>query len=153
MDAFKKYIVKSKKFSRLFYINFAVLALLCMLTFIRLLTGIMRNKPAVLIAVALIALLALSVFYLIRLTNFMCTNIIPAHYKKQILPSKKVKHNWQWHYFLLDDDALEVTFIPLVGYVNRNLNSTNNDASCGTSCGSSCGSSCSSCGGCGGGGD
>ncbi|HXU28926.1 MAG TPA: DUF1399 domain-containing protein, partial [Bacteroidia bacterium] len=44
IDAFKKYVVKSKKFGSLFYLNFAVLATLFMLVFVRFLTGIMRDK-------------------------------------------------------------------------------------------------------------
>ena len=148
MDAFRKYFNKSEKFGWLFYTNFTALAILLLLSFTRMATGIMREKPVVQILIATLVLAAGMVFFLLRLTRQVCTATIPDLYKNEILPARKIENSWQWTYFLFGTAVLATPFVPLVNYVNRN----NGDGGSGTSsCGSSCGSSCSSCGGCGGG--
>jgi hypothetical protein len=147
MDAFKKYFNKSKKFGNLFYLNFGVLTILLMFGFIRLSSGILREKPVTQILVVTIILIIITIFFLNRLTKLVCTQTIPDLYKTEILPTRQIENNWQWSYFLLGSAVLTTAFVPLVNYIDKN---NNNGSSCGTSCGSSCGSSCSSCGGCGG---
>lgn len=146
MDAFRKYFNKSKKFGLLFYINYAILTLLVLLSFTRVVTGILRDKPVAQILIATIVLVIIIVVFLQRLTKQISTTTIPNLYKKDILPTRQIENNWQWTYFLLGTAVLTTSFVPLVNYIDKN----NNNGSCGTSCGSSCGSSCSSCGGCGG---
>lgn len=146
MDAFRKYFNKSKKFGFLFYSNFAVLTLLLLLSFTRIVTGILRDKPVSQIAIATIILIIVTVLFLQRLTKQISTTTVPDLYKKEILPTRQIENNWQWTYFLLGTAVLTTSFVPLVNYVDKN----NSNGNCGTSCGSSCGSSCSSCGGCGG---
>ncbi|WP_316772994.1 hypothetical protein [Pedobacter frigiditerrae] len=148
MEAFKKYFIKSKKFSQLFYLNFGILSTLLMLGSIRLITGILREKPVIQIGIVVIILTIIIIYYLNRLTNMICMHTIPNLYKTHILPAKDIENDWQWNYFLFGSAVLTTTFIPLVNYADRN----NNDggSSCGSSSSSSCGSSCSSCGGCGG---
>jgi hypothetical protein len=150
MDAFKKYFNKSKKFGRLFYLNFGILSILLMFGLTRVITGVLRDKAVTQIVFVVIALMAATVIYLLRLTKLTCVEIIPNLYKNEILSEKQIKANWQWSYFLLGNAALATTFVPLVNYNDRN-DSGGSSSGCGTSCGSSCGSSCSSCGGCGGG--
>lgn len=147
MDAFRKYFNKSKKFGLLYYTNFTILTLLVLLSFTRIVTGILRDKPVTQIVIATIVLVIITVVYLQRLTKQISTSTIPDLYKKDILPARQIENNWQWKYFLLGTAVLTTTFIPLVNHIDKNNNSSGN---CGTSCGSSCGSSCSSCGGCGG---
>lgn len=147
MDAFKKYFNKSQKFGNLFYTNFTILTLLVLLSFTRVVTGILRDKPIIQMVIATFILVAITVVYLQRLTKQISTTTIPNLYKNEILPKRQVENNWQWTYFLLGSAVLATSFVPLVSYVNKN---NQNAGSCGTSCGSSCGSSCSSCGGCGG---
>jgi hypothetical protein len=147
MDAFKKYFNKSKKFGNLFYLNFGVLTILLMFGFIRLSSGILREKPVTQILVVTIILIIITIVFLNRLTKLVCTQTIPDLYKTEILPTRQIENNWQWSYFLLGSAVLTTAFVPLVNYKDKN---NNNGSSCGTSCGSSCGSSCSSCGGCGG---
>jgi hypothetical protein len=147
MDAFKKYFNKSKKFGNLFYLNFGVLTILLMFGFIRLSSGILREKPVTQILVVTIILIIITIVFLNRLTKLVCTQTIPDLYKTEILPTRQIENNWQWSYFLLGSAVLTTAFVPLVNYIDKN---NNNGSSCGTSCGSSCGSSCSSCGGCGG---
>lgn len=149
MDAFKKYVSKSRKFGRLFYLNFGLLALLVMVALIRLSTGVERERPVTQIFIALVATIIFSVFFLDRLTRQVCTHTVPQVYKQEILPQRQVQGDWQWQYFILGTAVLATSFAPLVNYVERNEGS--GGSGCGTSCGSSCGSSCSSCGGCGGG--
>ena len=147
MDAFKKYFNKSKRFGNLFYLNFGVLTILLMFGFIRMTSGILRERPITLILIATIILTIIIIAYLKRLTNIVCTKTIPDLYKTEILPTQQIENNWQWSYFLLGSAVLTTAFVPLVNYIDKN---NSNSSSCGTSCGSSCGSSCSSCGGCGG---
>lgn len=45
MDAFQKYFNKSKKFERIYYTNFSLLALLMIVLFTRIVTGVLRDKP------------------------------------------------------------------------------------------------------------
>ena len=146
MDAFKKYVNKSKAFGQLFYINFGLLSLLLLAAIVRFLTGILRDRPVSYIGMAVIACAAIIVFYLIRLTKLMYKQTIPNLYKTEILPARHTDDNWQWSYFLLGTAVLTASFVPLVHRADKNADGGNN----GASCGSSCGSSCNSCGGCGG---
>jgi hypothetical protein len=150
MDAFKKYFIKSRKFGNLFYINFGILSLVLMLGFVRLVTGILRDKPIDYLVILLVGLLAAIGYQLYRLTKFVCISTVPAFYRNEILPGRSISANWEWQYFLLGSAVLTPAFIPIVGYVESHNNADTGSGS-GTSCGSSCGSSCSSCGGCGGG--
>lgn len=118
-----------------------------MMGFIRLVSGILTEKPITQILFVIIILTFIIISHLRRLIKLVCTRTIPDLYKSEILPTRKVEDNWQWSYFLLGLAVLTIAFVPLVNYVDKN---NNNGSNCGTSCGSSCGSSCSSCGGCGG---
>lgn len=146
MDAFMKYFIKSKKFGTLFYANFIVLALLFLLCFTRLVTGVVREKPVVFIAIFTCLLLLVIIFYLFRLTKRICTKIIPNLYKQKILPTIPRENNWEWDYLMLGAGAFTSTFHPLAVPIDRKGDFISSD---GGSSGSSCGSSCSSCGGCG----
>jgi hypothetical protein len=148
MDAFKKYFNKSKKFGYLFYFNFGVLAIVLLAGLVRLITGILRDKPVVEIAVALSVMVIFIILFLHQLTVMTSTVILPNLYRNHVLPEKYTDENWQWTYFLSGTAVLTPSFVPLANYVDTNSGS--GGTSCGTSCGSSCGSSCSSCGGCGG---
>ncbi len=154
MIAFKKYYLKSKSFAHLFYLNFFILALLLELGFVRLMTGLLRDKAVSQIALFDIALLIGTGLFLSRVTFLFTKKVIPAHYR--MIESNNTageEPGAAWKYFFMGHGAMTATFIPLVTYTDER-NNTFGDASgssCGTSCGSSCGSSCSSCGGCGGG--
>lgn len=63
MDAFRKYFNKSKKFGILFYTNFAILTLLVLLSFTRIVTGILRDKPVSQIVIATIVLVIITVVF------------------------------------------------------------------------------------------
>lgn len=144
MDAFNKYFIKSIKFSRLFYFNFGVLSIVAMLGFVRLLTGLFRNRPVEQLAVLMIVLLIVIIVGLNRLTRLMSTRIVPNFYRQTIQPENS-QNDWGWQYFRSGTAVLMPAFAPLVMHVEKNGADTGSG-----SCGSSCGSSCSSCGGCGG---
>ncbi|UAY51884.1 glycine-rich domain-containing protein [Ferruginibacter albus] len=149
MDAFRKYFNKSKKFALLFYTNLSVFTLLILLSFTRIVTGVLRDKPVTQIVMVTVVLVVIAIAFLYRLTMQISTTIIPDLYKNKILPSGQIEDNWQWKYFLSGTTVLATSFAPLVNYIDRKSNDRGN---CATSCGSSCGgggSSCSSCGGCG----
>lgn len=150
MEAVKKYFNRSKAFSNLFVLNFVVFLSLIIFGFLRIVTGILRDKPILLISFAVIILSFMMIGYLFRLTNLFSSKILPDLYKTAILPKKNTNNDWQWSYFLMGSAVLTTSFVPLT---NRSV-SVNSDGGCGTSSSSSdssCGgSSCSSCGGCGG---
>ena len=149
MDALKKYFIKSSVFGRLFYLNFIVTAMLFLLLFIRLTTGVMRDRPVTYIGIAVFLLFIAIAIHLDRLIKRVCTHTILALYERKILPEREISEDSLWQYFLLGNAAFTSVFIPMV--IPESVNSGGSDAS-GGGCGSSCGSSCSSCGGCGGGG-
>ena len=148
MEAFKKYFIKSVRFGRLFYINYAIVSLTFLAGFTRLVTGVMRDKPIQIITIALVVLGAISAWFLYRLTQLACKKTIPKIYRDR-LKTTPGKSDGQWDYFLLGASILFPTFAPMVERM-EGTSSSDGDSSDG---GSSCGSSCSSCGGCGGGGD
>jgi len=152
MNAFKKWFTKSKAFGRLFYLNFILLFIVIMLGLIRFSTGIVRDRPVLLIFLALIFLSGATSVYLWRLPNLIATHTIPKHYSNILLPELHYSGNYEWQYFLIGTAFLTPTFIPMVTPIDQSSTWTSGGSSCGTG-GSSCGSSCSSCGGCGGGGD
>lgn len=144
MDAFRKYFNKSKKFGALFYTNFYVLSLLLLLSFTRIVTGVLKDVPVAQVAFTTVVLAIVAVVFLHRLTMQVSTSIIPDLYRYNILPNGEVGNSLQWSYFLLGSSALTASFLPLVNEVEKNSDSGV------SSCVSSCGSSCSSCGSCGG---
>lgn len=149
MEALKKYIIKSKKFGQLFYLNFAVLSIAVMPAVIRVLTGTFRHKPTAQVVIVMWVAAIASGYYLIRLTSFICTNVIPRYYKTIIIPQVSKDDDDSWSYFLLGTTALSASFIPMIDIIERKKKFGGGNCG-GSSCGSGCGSSCSSCGGCGG---
>lgn len=150
---FRKYFIKSQKFSRLFYINFLTLYILLMFSFTRVLTGIYRNKPIIQISFINIIFIIISIFFLYRLSKIMFTKIIPNFYESKIINRTHISRNWQWEYFISGNRVLLPIFLTLIVDFERSSFSSSSSSSCGSgdsSGGSSCGSSC---GGCGGGGD
>ncbi len=149
MNAFKKYFNKSKHFAQLFYINFIVLALIIIIGFTRVITGVSREKPIVQVSLVVILLAVAIIIYLKRLTGLFCAKTIPEIYKTAIIPGRSLSNDWQWQYFLMGSGVMAASFLPVIKHSNKKyLGANGGDASSG--CGSSCGSSCSSCGGCGG---
>lgn len=149
MDEIKKYFIRSKVFSNLFVLNFIVFLSLIMFGFLRIVTGILRDKPALLISFAVVILIFMMIGYLLKLTNSFSSKILPDLYKTSILPKKNTSNDWQWSYFLMGTAVLTTSFVPLTakstydGSGGGRGTSSSSDSSCG-------GSSCSSCGGCGG---
>lgn len=59
-----------------------------MLGFLRIVTGILRDKPALLISFAVVILIFMMIGYLLKLTNSFTSKILPDLYKTAILPKK-----------------------------------------------------------------
>jgi hypothetical protein len=160
MDAFEKYLTKSKKFGSLFYTNFIIFSLLFLFSFTRIITGISRHKPVTLIVFATILLLVLASVILYRLLGRFLRETIPNMYKNDILTKNSIDENSQWNYFLFGKVALAFALAPLVinfenqqketgGSCSSSCSNGNGGSGCASSCGggSSCGSSCGGCGG------
>lgn len=148
IDQLKDYFKRSTQFGLTFYANFVVLSLLIMVGITRVMTGLAREKPTAMIAFLSAIVVLLSIVYLRRLLRLVFASTIPKLYKKSLKKDKEAEDCWEWRYFLQEEAALAVAFVPLVNYIDKNSQA---GSSCGTSCGSSCGSSCGGgCGGCGG---
>ncbi|MFM7855874.1 MAG: glycine-rich domain-containing protein [Flammeovirgaceae bacterium] len=147
-NAIKKFFTKSKEFAKLFYWNFGMLAVILMLGMIRLISGILMDKPSKWIFLLVIITLVAVAGYLWRVVNYICTSAIPKFYSEDIVPRKDMETRYLWESFFSGSLALAPIFAPLVNHVERNNGTSSGGDS--SSCGSSCGSSCSSCGGCGG---
>ncbi len=147
MDAFRKYFLKSRKFAQLFFINFAFLSLLTMISFIRLSLGFIREKPISIIFIITAVLCFTMYQFLNRLSYKISTNIIPRMYKNDFINIDQKEGNQEWNYFLAGTYALSSGLATLINYKPPKKNIDDYFNGC-----SSC-SSCSSCGGCGGCGD
>ncbi len=148
MGAFKRHVKQSKPMARLFCLNFVVLMLLLEAGFVRILTGLVRNKPVDFITLTVMVAAMLTAAFLWRTVNLAFSYTIPALYKTTILPAKGQVSGWDWEYFLAGEAVFLSVFLPLVNTAN---NSSSSAGGCGSSCGSGgCGGG-GGCGGCGGG--
>ncbi|WP_256010302.1 hypothetical protein [Desertivirga xinjiangensis] len=148
LDAVKKYFVKSHFFSRIFYLNFFLLAMTLLAGFVRLGTGISMDKPVGFLVIILFILLVVSVAFLNRTTNLIARHSIPAFFKQNF---KDTPDDWSWRYFLEGNAVLNSLLLPVI-IVMTKTNGPFSDST-GSSCssgGSDCGGASSGCGGCGG---
>lgn len=156
MDGLKKYVSKSKRYGHIFYVTFTILALLLVAGMTRLAIGIEREKPVTLIGITMLVMSAGFGFYLYRLSQIICTSIIPSYYRRNVVPKLHNSSDSNWQYMLLGPAALLPVIQSLDSFVKTNTlwadgsswgTSSSSDLSDG---GATCGTSCSSCGGCGG---
>ncbi|MFD2582168.1 hypothetical protein ACFSR6_06695 [Pedobacter vanadiisoli] len=151
MDQFRSCFNQSREFAKLFYVNFIVFAVLVIFPLIRLVTGVLRDKPVFQVALLLTLLILFAINYLYKLNRQFFSRTIPGLYKEIILPIIKEEQDWRWDYFLYGSAVLSSSLIPLVNYKRSDATYASGDGGGGdSSCGSSGGSSCGSCGGCGG---
>jgi len=148
LDAFKYHVKQSKTFGKLFYKSFLVFALLSMFPLIRLITGIVRDKPVIQIVIILVVLLFFIFSYLRKLTVMLTVVAIPNWYENNIQYKRKAQEDWRWSYFLYGAAVLTPVLVPFVN--NGRDGWTDGGSGDSGGGGSSCGSSCGSCGGCGG---
>ncbi len=149
MDAVKKYMNRSKVFGNLFVFNFIIFLAVIMFGFLRVITGVLRDKPVLQISFVVIIITFFMIGYLFRLTRLFSSKILPDVYRKVILPQRNTDNDWQWSYFLLGSAVLTTSFAPLTNRSSSASDSSSNgDCSTSSSSDSSCGGS--SCGGCGG---
>lgn len=151
VETIKRHLLKSAGYWKVLLVNMMVLSGLLLLGMSRLLIGMSRDKPVLFLTIALIGLVIVSIFWLINVQNGFLGNIIPQYTLAETLKQDpKATRDPSWSYYQGGNAALAASFLPLVGYVNRNEN--NSAGSCGSSCGSSCGGGGDGggCGGCGG---
>lgn len=146
MDAMKKYFIKSKKFGRIFYLNFGILSFLFLLGFIRLITGVLRDRPVDYITITMLLLAVTIVIFLEWHSRVFVLKAVTSHYKKQFTQLKKREDEWEWQYAFYGAAFLVPALTTLA---DDNTKFSWTDSGGWSSSDSSCGSSCSSCGGCG----
>jgi hypothetical protein len=147
LEGFKKYFNRSVQFVKLFTLNFIALSFVFLLGAVRLITGIVRERPVTIIAVIVIGCLILMIWFLHRLTVSIGSVMLPQFYKDSILPERSIDDDWEWEYFLMGSAVFATSFAPLASYAAGSDGGGGGDS--GSSCGSSCGGG-GSCGGCGG---
>lgn len=155
MEALKKYLTKSEAFCRIFYINIGVFLILLMMGFMRIVIGVGRGKPVIIILIVFILSAIGIITFLYYLINLPGKRIIPDFYRKKVALNDHVSISPDWSYFLWGSAVLSSAFVPVVERTEKiergsfDSGASSGDSS-GGSDGSGCGSSCSSCGGCGG---
>ncbi|MFH6991383.1 hypothetical protein [Flavobacterium sp. FlaQc-48] len=145
-------ITASKQFLFVVKIIMLILAFLLSIGFSRFISGIVRDKPVTYLFFALIILIAVSNYYLNKMTDYLFSHTIPSFFKEE-KQTEEIKKDWQWDYFFYGEIILVSSFIPLTEYAKTNYfqssggGSGSNCSSSSSSCSSSCGSSCGGCGG------
>jgi len=153
----KKYFLQTQAFAKIFLFNFITLALIFWVGVLRLVTGIVRERPIVFLSIILVITLLVFIVFLVWAYNYFFKVTVPQFYKETVLPVTDTLHNWEWEYFLHSTAAITPLFLPLVtmAEVKQRGGSSDSGGCGGSSCGSSCGGgSCGGgggCGGCGGG--
>jgi len=152
MDAFKAHFQDSKAFTRLYIINFMLLAGTFLIGLTRLGTGIMRDRPVMYLVFILIALFSVSQKHLKQLARRLFTTIIPQHYKNQLANLSTTDTALEGHSYVLSTSFIAASFLDLPEIYR---NPAKDNVYCGTGSsygnyGGGCGGGCGSCGGCGG---
>lgn len=142
LNAFREHFIRSRVFHRLYRINFVILALWCLAGMLRMVIGLLRDKPVTYIAIINVILAMVAFFYLRRLTYLLCRQTIPAYYRNQV--QDKLADAGDWQYFLWGNSALVASFLPIVSHSRYNENDGENS---GSACGSGCSGGCGGCGG------
>lgn len=162
IDALLSHLRNSDKVSKLLSLNLIILGGFTLLSFMRIVIGISRDKPISLIVLLTIIIILTFIGVLYKIVGDTIKKSLVEYYNAQIIPHKVKEDNWQWSYVADGPKALGAALTTLVilsvaHYTTHQYSdSSNSSNSCGSnsSCSSDSGSSCgSSCGGCGGGGD
>jgi uncharacterized protein (TIGR04222 family) len=114
MNALQKYLNKSTVFTKLFYLNFGVLAFAWSLGVVRLAMGLMREKPVVELVIVLAIATVVMMLALWRLSTAMTEQIIPKFYRAHVVPTQQKDTHPDWQYFLLGTAALTPVLLPMV---------------------------------------
>lgn len=144
MNAIRAYFINSLPFRKLFYRNIGCLLVLLTLGYVRLITGIVRDKPITIICLVLLATTLGSVIFLYRLTYEIGSKLLLKLYQQKVAKGEIDHNRWDWNYYFVGTSALVIGIIPLIEGLNSRYSSGGDSSSCSSSCGSSCG-------GCGGG--
>lgn len=155
-ENFLEKVSNNPHFSFFFNIRLGLILGFLGLGFLRLVLGIIMGKSVGFLALALFFFCAFALVMLSDVHQKMISEELPYLYKRIISQKRAMpQQKYNWSYLLVGQSVFAASFIPLIGYVERNSGGSG-DSSSGGSCGSSCGSSCGGgggCGGCGGGGD
>ncbi|MFM9403478.1 hypothetical protein ACKLNQ_16325 [Myroides odoratimimus] len=155
MKGLLAYLKTTDTIAKICSLNNKVIGVLTLLVFTRLIIGISRDKPVLMVAILTFIL----ILYAIGKTVFFLENEISTglitYYKDTIIPKKSKDNNWQWSYLLDGTTALAAALIGVFSLSSNYSNSENSnsenscnsssDNSCSSDSGSSCGSSCGGC--------
>lgn len=138
----------SKKFTRLFFINFTALAVIAILLYSRVFIGYSRVKEIFLVATGSVLFTIFAIRLLVQLFNQSFGKTLANYYLNYKLSHEETKYEWQWLYLLKGPALLDATLLT-VAYPNYNREQNiDSDSGYGSSCGGgSCGGGCGGCGG------
>jgi hypothetical protein len=145
MEALNKYVLKSKDFSRLYYLNFIVMSAVILLGVTRIATGVMRDKSVENITMLIVFLSALFAFAVYKLTHRAVSQPLSEYYSDRASGLQRADNGGEWSYALHGNGVLLPAIVLLAGSRDSSGNSTSDSSS--SSGDSSCGSSCGGCGG------
>jgi len=155
-ETINEQVVKTKSYLFLHILHFGVFSFFFLIGFIRLQTGVSRERPVLFLLILLMATITLYFLSLWQLDVFFTKRSIPQLYDEKFHTIKGSDaasvsaSNWGWRYFIYDELVLEKAFLPVIYYFDRR-NMKDSASSCGSGCGSSCGGGGGGCGGgCGG---
>jgi uncharacterized protein (TIGR04222 family) len=155
MEAVNSHVLQSRKFLRLFLINYLLMAVPAVLIYVRIVTGYLRDKPITFMLFAGFIFTALTVMHLRLLLQNPLSKTITRHYLTTVVTKDEIRRDWQWRYVAEGPALLSAAFLAMA-YPNYNTNSGNwgdgGSSGCGSSCGGdsgggSCGGGCGGCGG------
>lgn len=148
MDDFVNHVRGSKKFFRLFVVNYIVAALPAVLLLTRIFTGYSRGKSVEHVFFFSIMVIGYGYIHLKQLYTGAMRKPITRYYLDKMVSKEEQRDDWQWRY-IAQGPALLSAVLLTVAYPNYDANSGTGGSGCGSSCGGggSCGGGCGGCGG------
>jgi hypothetical protein len=144
INAIWKNFTTSKKYGRLYAINFSLISIIVLLSLTRVIAGYMNDKPIGYIVLTTILLIVAMSKFLERLSKQICTHAIPSYYEDVLIESRNIEVKGQWRYFLFSSKILSSALVPIITVVNYSANS---GAGTNIGGGGGCGGGCGGCGG------
>lgn len=152
IQEFKAKIMQRYSYIKLSAQSVFVFTLFSLFGFVRLTTGLLREKQVEYLVLSLALMCVFSIVFVVHIKRYFFEIVIPNLYRNNFYENEKAQdftYDWQWQYFIVGAAFLEASFTPLVEHVERTKEADGGgSSSCGSSCGGGgCGGGCGGCGG------
>ncbi|MFN6039761.1 MAG: hypothetical protein ACK452_14920, partial [Bacteroidota bacterium] len=122
IDSVIKYFCKSKKFGRIFYINYFLYSLIFLFAFTRIMTGFLRDKPVLIITIVTIILVLVIMVCLVALTEFSMMKSLRKLYANLFIPKMKSSTQKEWRYCTDSPEILTPKLNKLINFSEEKPN-------------------------------